>query len=159
VKLDLITDDWVTALKEAGWDPTAPAFYILKRLIYYMTTEEAIALLPSIPHVPGSRIALSIIDSGLQRVFESYGLPKDTWKPNLRKLRKTKAFDMPQYKLTWDVKKFPSRFDLPVSITAFPARNPAECLCLILPVPCERVLEFVAPGYFRTMRNQNYKVS
>jgi methyltransferase (TIGR00027 family) len=94
VKLDLVTDDWVTALKGAGWDPTAPTFYILEGLIYHMTTEEAIALLASIPHVPGSTVALSIIESNLQHVFESYGLPKDTWKTNLRKLRKAKAFDL-----------------------------------------------------------------
>jgi methyltransferase (TIGR00027 family) len=144
LKLDLVTDDWVTALKEAGWDPTAPTFYILEGLIYYMTTEGAIALLTSIPHVPGSRIALSIIESSLQRVFESYGFPKDTWKTNLRKLRKAKAFDMPHYKLTWDSKLSPSRFDLTVSIPASPARNPAERLRFILQAPSERVLEFVA---------------
>jgi methyltransferase (TIGR00027 family) len=144
VKLDLVTDDWVAALKEAGWDPTVPTFYILEGLIYYMTTEEAVALLTSIPDVPGSRIALSIIESRLQSVFESYGLPKDTWKTNLRKLRKAKAFDMPNYKLTWDSKVSPSRFDLSVSIPAPPSRNPAERLRYILHAPCERVLEFVA---------------
>jgi methyltransferase (TIGR00027 family) len=144
VKLDLATDDWVAAIKEAGWDPTAPTFYILEGLIYYMTTEEAIALLKSIPHVPGSRIALSIIERNLQHLYESYGYPKDTWKSNLRTLRKAKAFDMPHYKLNWDSKLSPSRFDLTVSIPKLPARNLAERLRLILQAPCERVLEFVA---------------
>jgi methyltransferase (TIGR00027 family) len=144
VKLDLIIDDWVTALKTAGWDPTAPTFYILEGLIYYMTTEEAIALLTSIPHVPGSRIALSIIESNLQYLFESFGLPKDTWTTNLRKLRKAKAFDLPYYKLTWDSKLSPNRFDLTVSIPAIAPRSLVERLRLTLQAPCERVLEFVA---------------
>jgi hypothetical protein len=109
-----------------------------------MTTEEAIALLTSIPHVPGSRIALSIIESTLQHMFESFGLPKEIWKTNLRKLRKAKAFAMPHYKLTWDSKLSPSRFDLTVSSPAIPARNLAGRLRLILQAPCERVLEFVA---------------
>jgi O-methyltransferase involved in polyketide biosynthesis len=142
----LVKDDWVTALKEAGWDPTAPTFYTLEGLIYYMTTEEAIALLTSIPRVPGSRIALSVIEHNLQHSYESYGLPKDTWKTNLRKLRKAKAFDMPHYKLTWDSKLSPSRFDLAISLvsTIGCAKNLAERLRLILQAPCERVLEFVA---------------
>jgi methyltransferase (TIGR00027 family) len=144
VKLNLVTDDWVESLKEAGWDPTAPTFYILEGLIYYMTTEEAKALLTSIPHVPGSRIALSIIESNLQHAFESYGFPKEIWKTNLRKLRKAKAFDLPHYKLTWDSKLSPSRFDLTVSIPAFVSRNLAERLRSILQAPIERVLEFVA---------------
>lgn len=146
MKLDLVKDDWVTALKEAGWDPTAPTLYILEGLLYYMTTEEAIALLTSIPHVPGSRIALSVIEQNLQHEYESYGFPKDTWETNLRKLRKAKAFNLPQYKLTWDLKLSPCRFDLMISLdsTIFFARNLAERLRLILQAPCERVLEFVA---------------
>jgi hypothetical protein len=61
-------------------------------------------------------------------MFESYGLPKDTWKTNLRKLRKAKAFDLPHYTLTWDLKLSPSRFDLLVGIPSIPARNLAERL-------------------------------
>jgi methyltransferase (TIGR00027 family) len=146
VKLDLATDDWVTALEKAGWDPTAPTFYILEGLIYYLTTEETIALLTSIPDVPGSRIALSIIESNLQDVYESYGFPKDTWKTNLRKLRKAKAFEhlLPRYKLTWDSKLSPSRFELTVGIPKILGRNLAERVRLLLQAPCERILEFVA---------------
>jgi len=40
IQLDLITDDWVGALKDAGWNPAYSTIYILEGLIYYLTTEQ-----------------------------------------------------------------------------------------------------------------------
>ena len=52
IAVDLTVENWVTALKKAGWDPTAPSFYILEGLVYYLDTDTAKALLDSVPSVP-----------------------------------------------------------------------------------------------------------
>jgi len=79
IQLDVITDDWVGALKDAGWNPAYSTIYILEGLIYYLTTEQAKALLESIPSVPGSRMIVTAVEQSLHTLIDN---SRSSWKTN-----------------------------------------------------------------------------
>ncbi len=61
-----LTDDWPTALKTAGFDPTAPTAWVAEGLLVYLTEEQNESLLTDIAalSVPGSHLALTSLDPG-----------------------------------------------------------------------------------------------
>jgi len=145
IPVDLTVDDWVGALEQAGWDPTAPTVYILEGLIYYFSTEKAKALLHSVPSVPNSRLLVTTVDRSLQALFESYGMEQDLWKSNLQKLEKAGALQIPGYKLyKRSSGSFPRRNDLNVDVQPLPTRNWWESLCFFFRTPQEHIFEFIA---------------
>jgi len=141
--LDLNSSDFVKALEEAGWDPTAPTLYILEGLVYYFSTEKVVALLKSIPCVPRSRIVVSVVERSLQRAFARYGI--DAWSTNYELLRSAGALRLKNYKLRQTLlTALPNRFGLGVFVTRPPFGTWWIRLMYNFHVPCERVLEYEA---------------
>lgn len=143
IGMDLTEGDWVSALEEAGWDPSAPTIYILEGLIYYMNAEQAASLLKSIPSVPKSRIIVTIVEESLQKLYERMG--RNPWKTNLRILKKMGALRLVNYKLRHNVDvMFPQKVGLKVWVARPPARNLWDRIRYLFHTPCERVLEYEA---------------
>jgi len=141
--LDLNSGDFVKALEEAGWDPTAPTLYVLEGLVYYFSTEKVVALLKSIPSVPCSRIVVSVVERSLQRAFAKYGI--DAWSTNYELLRSAGALRLKNYKLRQNFStSLPNRFGLGVWVTRLPSGTWWRKLMYNFHIPCERVLEYEA---------------
>mmetsp|Transcript_50185 Transcript_50185/g.98204 ORF Transcript_50185/g.98204 Transcript_50185/m.98204 type:complete len:306 (+) Transcript_50185:417-1334(+) len=144
VPLDLNAGDFVKALEEAGWDPTAPTLYILEGLIYYFPTENVVALLKSIPCVPRSRIVVSVVERSLQRVFTA-ALGKDPYSTNYELLRSAGALRLKNYKLRQTFSTLlPNRFGLGVRVIRPSSGTWWRRLMYNFHIPCERVLEYEA---------------
>jgi len=144
----------VQALADApGWDPTAPTYYILKGLLYYMSTEQAKALLHSIPQgPPGTRIVVTILPRYIiEKMKQMNLLSKVGWKTSLEELKAVKASPA-HFALTRDTSTLKPRqngiklrIESKVGPRALPERSLLRKIQLKLfpdHFPWERVLEF-----------------
>jgi methyltransferase (TIGR00027 family) len=136
-------EDWLSALKNEGWDPAAPTIYILEGLVYYLKVEEVYKLLHSIPSVPNSRIICSVVDYNLYKQIHQYM----SWKSNFRSLERAGALTLANYKLVQNASvNTPHRYGLNVR---FLSRVPGNAsvgkrMKSWILKPCERILEFRA---------------
>ncbi|MEV4440769.1 SAM-dependent methyltransferase [Streptomyces sp. NPDC049577] len=66
VPADLLTPTWADRLREAGFDPTRPATWLVEGLLVYLTAEQSAALLTTVGELsaPGSMLALERGRSG-----------------------------------------------------------------------------------------------
>jgi len=143
INLTDVGSDWVSSLEEAGWDPLVPTIYILEGLVYYMTTDQAMTLLKSIPAVPQSRIIVTVVEHGLHKIFARYGVQWDT---NFRMLKNAGALQLKNYKLIGScASHLPQRCGLKVRAVPLPLPfNTWERFCSLIHVPAERILEYEA---------------
>lgn len=137
---------WLEELERAGWDPSAPTIYVLEGLLYYFTTEEAKALLSTIPSVPESKIILTMVDKSLYDAYARFGVK---WSTNLTEMRKAGAFRLDNYKLKRNLavvvpKHCSGLEDLWVRNIILPGTTIWDRLKNKFQGPTERVLEFEA---------------
>lgn len=145
VPLDLNVGDFVKALEEVGWNPTAPTLYILEGLVYYFSTEDVAALLKSIPCIPHSRMVVSVVERSLQKVFAKFGI--DSWSTNYELLRSAGALWLKNYKLRRTILPCSNRFGLRVPVTLVTSLLFGTWwnrLVYYFHIPDERVLEYEA---------------
>jgi len=105
IALDLTIDDWVVPLLRAGWHSTAPTYYVLEGLVYYMPTDRVKAHLHSLPSIPGSNLVVTVVNQRMVDIINSFfgnSTSGDVFSNSYEQLKKADAFQLLNYKLPRD---------------------------------------------------------
>ena len=138
LNLESDLDQLLPALKEKGFEPCAPAAFVMEGLVYYMEPVDVARLWSALPTVPTSCMIVSVMREKTRNHFKQ-GTERagkaHLWKRHLEQLRRQDIFPPPHWKVVHEVRtnsRGARRLDLRASVPrmSFPAslKCPPECI-------------------------------